>query len=69
MTWRDVAPYKDEIKDRWLRVGWAAKQFSVSRDLLLSWAKDGTVESKVKPTSGHWLVSERSLRLKLFGAI
>jgi hypothetical protein len=67
MTWRDVAPYTDEPRDRWLRVSWAARHYGVDRATVFGWAKDGTVEAKQSAAGNNWYVSELSLRAKLFG--
>jgi hypothetical protein len=67
-AWITSPPFVEAPPDRWVRIGWAAKQFNVDRAVLLGWAKNGTVKAKESPASGHWFVSEQSLKHHLFGS-
>lgn len=66
-AWSSTPSFGADQKDRWITVTWAAKHYGISRASLWEWVKSGEVESRQKPASGHYLVSERSLRAKLFG--
>jgi hypothetical protein len=68
-VWKDTAPYREEPKDRWLRIPAAAKLFRINRTTLLNWCRAAMVAAKECPTSGRWTVSERSLRKHLFGGL
>lgn len=67
-AWQTTSPYTEQPKDRWLRITWAARTFKIDRATLRGWAKDGTVTARQEP-SGHWFVSELSLRHHLFGSM
>jgi len=67
-AWATTPPFKDEPKDRWLRLVLAAKHFKIDVATLRDLARAGTIVAKQKLTSGDWLVSERSLRQHLFGS-
>jgi hypothetical protein len=67
-AWATTPPYTEAAGTRWLLLTWAAREFKISVTALRDLARAGTVEAKQKPSSGHWLVSECSLRQHLFGS-